>query len=252
MKPLFEPEGLAAIEQVLASDPLVAFDFDGTLAPIVARPGDARVPRATAVRLRRLSQLRPVAVISGRQLEDLRARVDWASVAVVGLHGAEGLGWTPRPVDMAAMDALRHRLRDEHGPWHRCGVVIEDKGLSLTLHYRNARDRLAALDSIRPILESAAPTLRIFGGKCVVNFVPAEAPDKADAVQRLKSRFHRDSAIFVGDDDNDEPVFERAQPQDLTIRVGNDGGRSAARFYIDRQESVIELLDALIGPSATD
>ncbi len=66
------PEGDAALQQLMARCPLLAFDLDGTLAPIVSRPGDARVPQALAHRLARLARLRPVVVVTGRRVADAR------------------------------------------------------------------------------------------------------------------------------------------------------------------------------------
>jgi len=250
MQHLFSAAGRAALARVMRQQPLVALDFDGTLAPIVGQPDDARVPLTLAGRLRRLSQRLPLAVISGRRADDVQARLPFRALAVVGLHGAQGLGWEPSPAETAALEALRQRLADREGPWHACGVEIEDKGSALALHYRNAPDREAALASLRPLLDAAGPALRIFGGKCVLNVVVAGAPDKADAVQMLLARSGRRALVFVGDDENDEPVFERAGPQALTIRVGREGARSAARFYIDGQADMAALLDALLSGAA--
>lgn len=246
MLPLVGATGRAALARVMRQRPIVAFDFDGTLAPIVPLPQDARVPQPLARRLRRLAQQLPLAVISGRRADDVRARLPFPAFAVVGLHGAEGLGWEPTPAQTAALDALKRRLRDGQGPWHRCGVVVEDKGIALALHYRNAIDRIAARASLQPLLDPIDPALRVFGGKCVLNVVAAGAPDKADAVQTLLARSARQALVFVGDDENDEPVFERAGPEALTIRVGNDGTPSAARFFIGGQADMVALLDAML------
>src|SRR5690349_4491226 len=89
MQPLFSPAGEAAIAATLADSPLVAFDFDGTLAPIVAHPDDAQVLPALAPRLERLAGLLPLAIVSGRSVEDVRKRLTFMPRFVVGNHGAE-------------------------------------------------------------------------------------------------------------------------------------------------------------------
>jgi trehalose 6-phosphate phosphatase len=76
-------------------------------------------------------------------------------------------------------------------------------------------------------------TTRVFGGKCVVNVVPDNEPDKADAVERLVRRCDSAGAIFVGDDVNDEVVFVRSQPNWLTVRVGRDDAGSQAWYFLD-------------------
>ena len=90
MEPFFSPAGDAALAQFLARRPLLAFDFDGTLAPIVSRPDDARVPDTLAAMLARLAGLAPVAIVTGRQVDDVRPRLGFTPTYVVGNHGAPG------------------------------------------------------------------------------------------------------------------------------------------------------------------
>jgi hypothetical protein len=110
MKRLFTPEGEAALTDTMRRQPLLAFDFDGTLAPIVARPDDARVPPAVAHRLQRLAGRLPVAIVSGRRVQDVRRRLLFAPWRIVGNHGAEDDGHSPADRDAAALAPL---LRDE-------------------------------------------------------------------------------------------------------------------------------------------
>ena len=86
----------------------------------------------------------------------------------------------------------------------------------------------------------------MFGGKCVVNVVVAGAPDKADAVHSLVRRAGADCALFIGDDVNDEVVFERAEPDWLTIRIGRDGTPSSARFFLDATAEVAAMLRKML------
>ena len=89
MQHLFSPEGEAALAAVLRLQPLMAFDFDGTLAPIVARPTEARIPQAIVKHLRALAQRLPVAIVSGRAVGDVRQRLGFEPHFVLGSHGAE-------------------------------------------------------------------------------------------------------------------------------------------------------------------
>ena len=239
------PEGEAAIASLLARRPLLAFDFDGTLAPIVPVPTDAKLSRAVASRLAALSQRLPVAVISGRSLADLRQRLGFEPGYLVGSHGAED------PDDPAAaaarllsLEPMRAHLRSRRDLLHRAGVMVEDKGLSLALHHRLSPSQPAARVAIEAVLADRPPGLEVFGGKRVVNLVPAGSPDKADALLALVQRCGADTALFVGDDVNDEPVFDRAPPHWLTLRVGRDA-RSRARFYLDSPADVAMLLERL-------
>jgi trehalose 6-phosphate phosphatase len=125
------------------------------------------------------------------------------------------------------------------------GVVIEDKGVSLAVHYRQARAHAAA----RRLILSATADLRdarIVEGKMVVNVLPAGAPDKGTALTTLCKRLRCKSAIFVGDDDNDEDVFALVrQGRLLGIRVGRSR-RSQAAYFVPSQADIDPLLAKLI------
>ena len=87
----FSQEGIARLAAVLASDPLLAFDIDGTLAPIVERPHDARVPDAVQHALADIAEQWTVAVITGRAVGDARTMLSFKPRYLIGNHGAEGL-----------------------------------------------------------------------------------------------------------------------------------------------------------------
>jgi trehalose 6-phosphate phosphatase len=242
---LFSPEGAAALAATMATRPLLAFDFDGTLAPIVARPEDAGVPGPVARRLERLALLLPVAIVTGRTVADVRARLAFAPRFIVGSHGAEDPD-DPGGTCIAIFDGLRARLRDRAADWQRAGVSVEDKGHSMALHYRLARDRDGALATIMQLLDGLAPELSAYGGKCVVNVVASQAPDKAAAVARLVERCGARSAVFAGDDVNDEPVFARDEPSWLTVRVGRDEPNTRAKFCIDGASEMATMLECML------
>ncbi|MBC7706661.1 MAG: trehalose-phosphatase [Rhodoferax sp.] len=250
MKHLFAPEGGAVLAATMARRPLLAFDFDGTLAPIVARPEDARVSQAVARRLDRLAAILPLAIISGRKVEDVRTRLAFAPHYIIGNHGAEDAS-VAAPVDRSAIfQGLRARLREYAFALDASGVTVEDKQQSFALHYRLARDRDKAFELIGQLLSGLGPELEIFGGKMVVNIVAAASPDKADAVVRLLERSGATSAVFVGDDLNDEPVFARAPASWLTVRVGRDDPASQAMFCLDNFGEVATMLDRMLAALA--
>lgn len=244
LRHLFGPEGDAALRTLARRQPLLAFDFDGTLAPIVPRPDDAHVPTVLSRRLARLAERRPVAVVTGRSVSDVLPRLDFAPTYVVGNHGAEDPD-RPAPA-VGAMGLLRLHLAEQAPLLREAGVTLEDKVHSLALHYRLARDREFARTRIAQALHHLGPELRTFGGKCVVNVVAAEAPDKADAVFALVERSASDCALFVGDDVNDEAVFLRAPRDWLTLRVGREDPSSKARYVLDGPGEVAQLLDRLL------
>jgi trehalose 6-phosphate phosphatase len=243
MQHLFSPAGQAALEAIVRRRPLLAFDFDGTLAPIVAQPEDVRLPPEVAQRLAALAQRLPLAVVTGRRIDDVRGRLGFEPGFIVGSHGAEDEdGSALTPAMTAALDRVRKRI-DAYRPALRdAGVTVEDKGTSLALHYRLSRTRDRALELMRELLGPRDDELRVFGGKMVVNVVPRHAPDKADAVRSLLARCGASCALFAGDDVNDEPVFAAAPADWLTIHVGDGGARSRARYFVESPAEVAALL----------
>jgi trehalose 6-phosphate phosphatase len=247
MQHLFSPEGEAALAAALRQQPLLAFDFDGTLAAIVARPDDARISQAVSVRLKALAALLPLAIVTGRTVDDVRSRLGFEPRYLIGSHGAED------PTNPAAAAALsqvlapvRRRLQARQAELAAAGIQTEDKGASLALHYRLARDRERAQALISELLAPPDAAWRVFGGKMVVNVVPTHAPDKADAVHGLVADCQAPCAVFAGDDINDEPVFASAPPHWLTIRIGRGDPHSRARYFLDSPNEVAMLLERML------
>lgn len=247
MQHLFSPEGETALAYALHKRPLLAFDFDGTLTPIVARPGDARLSTGVSARLATLAAHLPVAVVTGRSVADVRGRLGFEPRYIVGNHGAEeGCQAGMATVPSATLSHLRVRLQERHAALAEAGVTVEDKGQSLALHYRLSRTRERALQLINEVLADRNGAVRVFGGKLVVNVVPRLAPDKADAVRALVQRSGASCAIFAGDDLNDEPVFASAPSGWLTIRVGRDNPRSKALYFLDSPGEMATLLGRMV------
>lgn len=246
MQHLLSNEGMAQLAATLRRQPLLAFDFDGTLAPIVPRPEDARISQGVAARLHKLAALLPLAVVSGRAVADVRGRLGFEPRYVLGNHGAEGLRWPGEDLQNEALAGLRECLNERREELAAAGVVVEDKGGSLALHYRLARDREQAVALLESLLQPPRPEWRVFGGKMVVNVAPASAPDKADAVMALAAHCGAECAVFAGDDVNDEPVFVAAPAHWLTVRIGRDDPSSRAMFFLDSHAEVGLLLQRML------
>lgn len=242
---VFGPEGEAALARLLQQRALLAFDFDGTLAPIVAQPAQARLSLAVAARLAALAERVPVAVVSGRALADLRQRLGFAPTYLLGNHGAEDADAPDAAAALRlALDPLRVHLQAQQAQLAAAGVAIEDKGLSLALHHRLAHSQDLALAAIGLALGQRPAGFTVFAGKRVVNVAPQGSPDKGDALQTLVARSGAQTALFAGDDLNDEPAFRRAPPHWLTLRVGRNTD-SAARFYLDSPVEMAMLLERI-------
>jgi trehalose 6-phosphate phosphatase len=246
MRHLFTPDGERALAEVMHRHPVLAFDFDGTLAPIVPRPDEAHVPEAVAHGLAELARGLPVAVVTGRSVADVRGRLGFTPTWVIGNHGAEDPDVGPPSVASQALDALRHRIGAHADMLVDSGVEVEDKRYSIALHYRLAPDKGRALVCIEELLQGIEPALRRFGGKCVVNVMATGLPDKGDAVASLVHRAAADTAVFVGDDVNDEAVFMRAEPHWLTVKIGRDDPLSRAMFFLDTEAELAVVLQKML------
>jgi trehalose 6-phosphate phosphatase len=228
-----------------ASNVLLAFDFDGTLAPIARTPAAARMRPVTRRLLARAAQAYPCVVISGRPLGDLTRLLRGVPVwHVVGDHGFESASshaGLPAPAAHVSgwVEQLRGRLSEIPG------LVIEQKKNSVTLHYRQVRDkthvRAAIADAVRHLQDA-----RAIGGAEAVNLLPYDGPHKGSALLQARRAFACDAAIYVGDDDTDEDAFTSDGPDRLlSIRVGTQK-TSSARYRVRTQRDIDALLRALI------
>jgi trehalose 6-phosphate phosphatase len=242
VKPILSPDGAAVIDEIARARTLLAFDFDGTLAPIVEERAHARMRPETRALLRATALLYPCAVISGRTRADVAARVaDVPLVAVVGCHGAEpGFG----PLDRALERRVAAWRAELERALRGCeGIDVEDKRFGLALHYRRARSWRDAERRALAAAEGLEGAL-VFGGHAVVNVQPEEAPTKGDAIRELCERLRARIALYVGDDRTDEEAF-RSEVVGISICVGGGEGSSAAYGLADQGE-IDELLRALV------
>jgi trehalose 6-phosphate phosphatase len=225
-----------------ASNVLAAFDFDGTLAPIVPDPGSARMRAATRRLLKAVAECYPCVVISGRRRADLAACLEGIPVShLSGNHGAEPWGKNPRHA--ARIRKWRSQLENRLGRFH--GIVLEDKKYSLTIHYRHARPRGEAMGAIEAAVRGLRGARRI-AGKETVNLLPSEGVNKGDALERARCLLGCDKSIYVGDDDTDEDAFAHTRAGRLLgVRVGLRL-RSSAEYYLKDQHDIDALLKRLV------
>ena len=251
MRPLFSAGGLQALGYLSPGKCALVFDLDGTLAPLVARREDAQVPAATAARLHRLSRSWSIAVITGRSASDAAVRLGFEPKCLIGNHGAERWGLS-RATDNSralqrALDPVREQLRLATADLQMRGVQVEDKGLSLALHYRQSSDPAAAVAALRELLMVQSAGVRVAHGHCVVNITALNAPDKGDAVRAVLDEWGLDRALVVGDDTNDEPAFVKAPSGSVTVRIGPMETLTAAHYGLEYQSEIDRLLDVMLG-----
>ena len=221
----------------------ILLDIDGTILDLAPSPQQVWVPPGLRHTLAQLDRLTggAVALVSGRSLNDIDLIFSPLQLAAIGGHGAEmRISADAEPVQRAGplSAALKRKLAgiNEIGP----GILIEDKGYSLALHYRLAPDKEAAVRAaVDAICAQAAPgSVEILPGKLVVEIKPAGI-NKANAVSELMTYppFADRNPIFIGDDTTDEPVFG------IIAKFGGLGfsvGRIVADIngHFDKPESV--------------
>ena len=233
---------LATLEAFASSNVLLAFDYDGTLAPTVPTPSRARMRAETRRLLGEIARRYPCVVISGRTLDDVSKRLNGIPIwYVFGNFGNE-----PAAANSRSSDTVRDwmpRLA-EHLPTPR-GMVVEEKTHSVTIHYRHVRDKRRALAAIEDAIREL-PDVRIVGGLHAVNLLPGGGSDKGVALQQARRQFACDHAMYVGDDETDEDAFASAGPEHLlSIRV-RASRLSRARYCLRRQADVDTLLRILV------
>lgn len=223
---------------------LITCDFDGTLAPIVNNPADARPLPSAADALVGLSEVpsTDVALISGRALTVLRELSAMPStVHLVGSHGAEFDTGFAHSIDEALLAQITKELNTIAA--ERAGVTVETKPASVALHVRNAgaADGDAALREARKAAESWDAQLT--EGKAVLEFAVIST-DKGEAVDILRERHDASAVVFLGDDVTDEKAFRRLRDADVGIKVGP--GETLAGYRIESPEDVALALEYLL------
>ena len=231
-------------------------DIDGTILDIAPSPAQVWVPTGLRQTLTRLVELTQgaVALVSGRSINDIDLVFSPLQLAAIGVHGAEmrfsGEAQVQSRIAPLSTE-LKRRLATiaELGP----GILVEDKGYSLALHYRLAPEKGAAiLDAVNKICSDAPPgAVEVLPGKRVVDIKPA-AINKGMAVGELMQNapFAGRRPIFIGDDTTDLPVFGIIPK--FGGRAYSVGGiRAAVDGHFDRPESVRSWL-ARIAESAAE
>ncbi len=244
MQALFSDRGKQRLDDIVGPGLLCAFDFDGTLAPIVDRPEQARLPEEIRHRLAVLGEYAPIAIITGRSIQDIRTRLGFSPDFVVGNHGLEGVpGWEMLATRHERLSAnwrkqLAGVLHQEDGD---PGIQLEDKRYSLSVHYRLAEDPHCAANRLQELFQRLHPPPRIVSGKYVYNLLAEDACHKGNALERLMQACAARNAIYVGDDITDEDVFRLQRPDLLSVRIEHDID-SAAEFFLRHTGEILALL----------
>ena len=251
------PSALEHVQEIAGGSGRAAvfLDYDGTLTPIVSQPEDARLSDSKRQKLRELVARAPVAILSGRDLDDVRRRVNIDAIVYAGSHG----------FDIAGPRGLRKQMATEFLPTldlaekelHAAldgisGARVERKRFSIAAHYRNVKENDASKVA-RAVNEVAARhrELRMINGKKVYELLPDVAWDKGKAVLwlletlGLESRSGGIRPIYIGDDRTDEDAFRALEQRGIGILVSEQSQPTTARYSLKNPAEVERFLRAL-------
>lgn len=253
------PDGLQALDVITGQHPAVFFDFDGTLSDIVEDPDSARLTAGAADALTSLTAQCPVAILSGRDLADVRRRIGLPGIWYAGSHGFELTGPDGTHHEngeaAASIPVLEHaaaELTDKLA--HIPGVVVEHKRFGVAVHYRNAsRDRVGeATAAVRNVGQRTA--LRVTTGREVIELRPDVDWDKGKTLRWVLDHIRDDEQpgpllpIYLGDDITDEDAFDAIRDDGIAILVrhSDDGDRAtAANYALDNPARARDFTDRL-------
>ena len=246
------PSALEYIEEIAPSGDRLSmfFDYDGTLTPIVNHPQDAWLSESMQQTLRSLAAYTPVAILSGRDLDDVRARVQVDGIIYAGSHGFDiagggglrrQLGVAYLPMLNAAETELREALDEIPG------AQLERKHFSVAAHYRNVNENDASKIAVAVDAVAARhPELRRIDGKKVYELLPDIDWNKGKAVLWLSEilGLERESVrpIYIGDDNTDEDAFRALQKCGVAILVSEQPLVTAASYWLKNPEEVERFL----------
>lgn len=248
---------LARIDALASRKRLVVFlDYDGTLTPIVARPEDAVLSPEMREAVRRLASRCTVAVISGRDLRDVRALVGLDELFYAGSHGFEiagPRGWRAQYEKGAEFLPLLDDLERELAARLAAipGAQLERKKYSIAAHYRNVT-RPGGEELVRRAVAGALehrPNLRVSAGKMVLDIQPAIDWNKGKAVLWLLEAMQLDSCstlpLYIGDDTTDEDAFRVVRERGVAILVREEPRRTLAGYALENTAEVRRFIEAL-------
>lgn len=235
------------------TEAILLLDFDGVLSPIVPHANDAYISSVAQDALRILQAHMPIGIVSGRSVNDVRARAGLPDAAYSGSHGFEMLvhgEYTHHvsPEALAALQKVRAALESVADGFQ--GAYVESKEFGVALHYRSVA--LEQEDALRRAAAQAVSafehdgTIRVIDNKKTFDVGPSGAIDKGSAVRMLINTLGtgvEPFPIYIGDSATDEDAF-RALADGLTIRVEYEEG-SAARYHFRNREEVDKFLGML-------
>jgi len=240
---------------------LLALDYDGTLTPIVSSPEKALLSpnvKKLIISLKNKPNF-SIGVITGRALSDIKNLVGIEDIYYAANHGfeIEGRGVKFRHSSYLKFAKYLEKIADElrHATKDIKGAIVEDKGFTLSLHYRMVKgERIAKIKRIfkricQQYLKSRR--IKITEGKKVLEVRPAFKWNKAGAFQMIKrivlaekKNIKNILSIYIGDDKTDEDIFQVIKEKDISIFVGK-AKSSKAKYFLSSTKEVAQFLKKL-------
>lgn len=219
------------------SDWAYFLDLDGTLLELAATPDTIRVDSALPQLLTALHQAcaGAVALVSGRALADLDLRLGVPHLPKAGQHGLERRDARGQVAQHAAPEHAWQAIREALAPLleRHSGLLLEDKGLALAVHYRQAPELASHVHQLmHRLVGELGEDLVVLEGKCVVEIKPAGVDKGTAIVEYLaEAPFHGRRPVFIGDDKTDEHGFVAVNERG-GISIGVGGGTLNARYRL--------------------
>jgi alpha,alpha-trehalase len=219
---------------------VISLDYDGTLTPIVSRPEQATLSNSTRQALRELADLVPVAILSGRDLDDVRRLVDIDGIVYAGSHGFDIAG--PRGLRkqvatefLSIIDLAEKELKEKLAGVP--GALVERKRFSIAAHYRNvAESDVSKVEQAVNKVAADHGELRRIDNKKVCELQPNIDWNKGKAVRWLLKALELEEQaafpIYIGDDLTDEDVFRALRERGAGIVVNKQPRLTAARYAL--------------------
>jgi alpha,alpha-trehalase len=251
------PSALEHVQEIVGRSGRVAvfLDYDGTLTPIVSHPENAWLSDPMQQVLRELAARAPVAILSGRDLDDVRRHVNIDEIVYAGSHGFDIDG--PRGLRRQVATEFPPNLDMTEKELHKAldgipGARVERKRFSIAAHYRNVKENdVSKLERAVDAVGARHRELRRIDGKKVYELLPDIGWDKGKAMMwlletlDLESRSGGICPIYVGDDSTDEDAFRALERQGIGILVSEQSQITAARYSLRNSDEVERFLRAL-------
>jgi trehalose-phosphatase len=262
VKPKTLPSALEHLEEIAGADDrsfAIFLDYDGTLTPIVRDPKKASLSDSMRQTLQALAMRASVAILSGRDLDDVRERVNVDTIIYGGSHGFDITGPRGLRKEVAAeflpnLDLVEKEL--EKALPGIPGAQVERKRFSIAVHYRNAKESdLPKLERAVSEVTARHRELRRMEGKKVYELLPDIDWDKGKAVlwllETLSLKHPKVRPIYIGDDRTDEDAFRALGQLGVGVLVSEQGCSTAARYALKNPAEVERFLRELVGMTKT-